>query len=69
MVEIIVNGETQRIAQNATVAQLLERLFSSAPQQGIAVAVNDEVVPRVRWVAHTLNAGDTLEVLQATQGG
>ncbi len=36
---------------------------------GVAVAVNDVVVPRARWAAHALAAGDRVLVIRATQGG
>jgi sulfur carrier protein len=38
-------------------------------QDGVAVAVNDEVVPRRAWSATALADGDRVEVLTAVQGG
>ena len=32
-------------------------------KSGLAVAVNDEVVPRSRWASTALQAGDRVEVL------
>jgi sulfur carrier protein len=40
-----------------------------AGQGGVAVAVNDEVVPRRVWSATALADGDRVEVLTAVQGG
>ena len=36
---------------------------------GIAVAVNDMVVPRARWKEYELADGDSVEIITATQGG
>lgn len=36
---------------------------------GIAVAVNDNVVPRREWTEYVLNEGDQVEVITAMQGG
>ena len=36
---------------------------------GVAVAVNDEVVPRVAWPRHPIADGDRIEIVTARQGG
>jgi sulfur carrier protein len=36
---------------------------------GVAVAVNDDVVPRASWSTTALRPGDRVEVLTAVQGG
>jgi sulfur carrier protein len=38
-------------------------------RSGLAVAVNDEVVPRSRWATVALREGDRVEILTAAQGG
>lgn len=37
--------------------------------RGIAVAVNEEVIPRNAWASHTLNENDSILIITATQGG
>lgn len=37
--------------------------------QGVAVALNDQVVPRSRWGTTSLDDGDRVEIIRATQGG
>lgn len=41
----------------------------SIPADGLAVAVNGEVVPRSQWDSHRLAAGDCVDVLTAFVGG
>ncbi len=38
-------------------------------QSGIALALNDEVIPRARWSDIEFKNNDQLLVVQATQGG
>jgi sulfur carrier protein len=38
-------------------------------RSGIAVALNDEVVPRSQWPLVELRDGDRIEILTAAQGG
>jgi len=37
--------------------------------RGVAVAVDEEIVPRSSWEAFELNEGTRVEVLHAVQGG
>lgn len=67
MIELVVNGGSCQLEDAATVDALVEVL--GCGRRGVAVAVNSEIVPRSSWVATTLAAGDTVEVLRAVQGG
>jgi sulfur carrier protein len=64
---IILNGSQKEVAEGANLADLVAKL-SSAPS-GIAVAIDDEVVPRRSWDVTTLSEGACVEVLTAVQGG
>lgn len=62
---ITLNGEPHDLGAPATVADLL----ADRPTQGVAVAVNGDVVPRARHAEVVLSAGDTVEIVTAVQGG
>ena len=64
---ILVNGEPHELRQGSTVADVV-RLIGRAPK-GLAVAVNEEVVPRTRWLSTALHERDRVEVLTAAAGG
>jgi sulfur carrier protein len=64
---IIINGEPSDLAPGATLSELLAHL--DAPDRGVAVAVDAEVVPRGAWATYTLADGARVEVLTAVQGG
>ncbi|GAB2527726.1 sulfur carrier protein ThiS [Spirosoma aerophilum] len=48
--------------------QLLVQL-ALADKKGIAVAVNNAIVPRAAWNEFSLSGNEKITVLQATQGG
>ncbi len=64
---IQLNGERRTVAQDATVAQLLELLGMQGRR--IAVEVNGEIVPRSEHREYRLRPGDRVEVVQAIGGG
>ena len=52
-----------------TVADLVRSHLSEPGLRGVAVAVNDAVVPRGEWSRHPLSDGDVVEIVTAVQGG
>ena len=67
VVAVRLNGEPRDLAAGATVADAVAALTPAT--SGLAVAVNEDVVPRSRWAEQTLAEGDRVEVLTAVQGG
>jgi sulfur carrier protein len=65
---IRVNGETEPLAA-ATLDVLLAEKAVDTAQRGIAVALNGSVVPRAAWRETPLQAGDSVEIVRARQGG
>jgi len=64
---ITVNGERSDVAAGTSVETIVATL---TPQRsGVAVALNDSVVPRAAWSATVVADDDRLEVLTAVQGG
>jgi sulfur carrier protein len=64
---IHVNGEPSGLEPGVTVAELLRTL--GAPERGVAVAIDAEVVPRGAWAGTEVPDGARVEVLTAVQGG
>jgi sulfur carrier protein len=64
---ISVNGEPSAVAPGTTVAALLVAL--EAPDRGVAVAVDGEVVPRGAWDRTPIGDDARVEVVMAVQGG
>jgi sulfur carrier protein len=66
---IVLNGQSSDMRAGETLAAALARLGLDANARGVAVAVDDEVVPRSAWQSFTLGDGARVEVLTAMQGG
>ncbi len=64
--KVIVNDKDVEVDEQTTVAGLL--LGLGFPEKGIAVAVDQTVLPRSSWQT-TLTDGARLEVVTAVQGG
>ena len=64
---VIVNGQPRMVADGSTVADLLAAL--KLPPRGVAVEVNQMIVPRIRHAEHPLHDGDRLEVVSLVGGG
>ncbi|MEC5147922.1 sulfur carrier protein ThiS [Chitinophaga sp. 212800010-3] len=66
--EIHVNNKLYAVQPGTTIAALLQFIQLSA-QKGIAVAINNQVVPRALWEQQSLSAADNITIIRATQGG
>ena len=61
------NDEPLQCPDNLTLENLLEQLRLMRP--GIALAINQTIVPREQWETHFLNDGDQILLFQAIAGG
>jgi thiamine biosynthesis protein ThiS len=66
-VNILLNGTPREEPAELTVAQLLARL--EMPSRGIAVELNQQVVPRNRHAEQKLRDGDRIEIVSLVGGG
>jgi sulfur carrier protein len=67
MTNVTLNGERRELPDGATVETVVREL--GAPERGVAVAVDGEVVPRGDWAGTRVRDGQQVEVLRAVQGG
>jgi len=67
MKSLTLNGKTVRYPDVGTLGALVEQL--GVRRDGMAVAVNDDVVPRAQIDAFPLHDGDTVEIIVAVAGG
>ena len=67
--KLIVNGKEVDIEPDVTVEALLVQSLKTDERDGIAVAVNGEVVPKGFWSERTLQTDDRVEIIRAVQGG
>lgn len=65
--EIIVNGESRQMAEQATIADLIAEL--QLVGRRLAVEVNLEIAPRSTHAEHKFQTGDKVEIVHAIGGG
>ena len=66
--QIVLNGNPAETAA-PTVRALLDEQGVDAEARGVAVAVNETVVPRRHWIETRLGAGDAVEIVKPFRGG
>jgi len=66
--DVFVNNNTVSLDQGSSLVTALEQNGLNS-HRGIAVAVNNLVVPKAQWQSHILKESDKITVIKATQGG
>ena len=66
---IKVNGETTEVSPGLTLHQLLLDLEIDPSRPGIAVAIDQEVIPRTQWDETGIQPDSEIEIIRAAQGG
>ncbi len=67
MMTIQLNEREVTIDETVTISQLLAQ--ENYPQIGIAVAVNQTIISKDHWSEQRFQNGDSILIIQATQGG
>lgn len=64
---VYINDKPHELSEQATIAEALHHL--GVASQGLAVAVNAEVVPKKDWESCVLGHEDAVMLIRATKGG
>lgn len=64
---IKVNNKEMELSNQASLQQLAETL--QMPDKGVAVAVNNQMIPRTKWSETILQENDQVVVIKAACGG
>lgn len=67
LMKLIVNNKETELTQGNTVTDLAIQL--ELPAQGIAIAVNNRMIPRAQWSEQILKPNDNLVIIKAACGG
>lgn len=65
--EITVNNEL-KIINDAKLSALIDQLLGDKTK-GVAVAVNQTIIPKTNWESTSLKEKDSVLIIKATQGG
>jgi len=66
--KIVINNQSHDFQQGIKLAEAIKSL-KLKNQEGIAIAINNEVIPKQNWNAHELKDKDNIIIITATQGG
>jgi len=66
--EITFNDHKHQVEEQTSVQTALNKWIGDK-QKGIAVAVNETIVPKTQWESYILQPDDKVLVIKATQGG
>jgi len=65
---ILINNEQRVVPEGATVQEVVISLLQLNPS-GMAIAINDSIVPRHLWESSELQINDRMLVIKASKGG
>lgn len=66
--DVFVNNEIQSIEDNSNLTSLM-KLINMDERKGIAIAINNSVIPKTIWGEYVLHSNDKITIIRATQGG
>lgn len=66
--DIYINNKQQDVPEGSNISDMLQ-LLELTSQKGMAIAVNNNVVPQKEWAGYVLNEQDKMTLIKATQGG
>ena len=67
--ELIINQEKKIFEKEALTVQQLLDIELPDKQKGIAVAIDQQVIPRSQWENTSLQSNQKIIIIKATQGG
>lgn len=67
--ELKINNQLRNFDCNFITIQALIDLELSNKQNGIAIAVNNDIIPKEKWKLFKLSPNDNILIITATQGG
>ncbi len=66
--DILINNQKHTVTENITLQTIVNTQLGEK-QKGVAVAVNDNVIPKLYWENHIIKSNDHILIIKATQGG
>lgn len=67
--ELKINNQTKQFSADSLTVQALLDLEIPIKQNGIALAINNTVIPKSDWNSHQIKETDDILIISATQGG
>ncbi|WP_300726781.1 sulfur carrier protein ThiS [uncultured Bacteroides sp.] len=65
--KVLVNNKETELLNGNSIADLAQQL--KLPQQGVAIALHNRMIPRAQWAEQILQPNDCLVIIKAACGG
>jgi len=66
--EVTINNQNYLLDEACSLEQMLALVIVSETD-GLAIAVNQTIIPKSGWASHVLTPRDQVIIIKATQGG
>ena len=66
---IKINGEVLELKDKMNLSEFVTLRLNGKEPRGIAVALNDMIIPKSKWNDTLLKENDSVEIVHAVQGG
>jgi sulfur carrier protein len=66
---IKINGEVLELNEKMNLSEFVALRLNGKEPRGIAVALNDMIIPKSKWNETVLTENDNVEIVHAVQGG
>lgn len=66
--DIFINNQKHTVAEKCTLQTIITIQLGDR-QKGVAVAINDTVIPRSNWEKQAIQLNDHILIIKASQGG
>ncbi|MCI0717209.1 MAG: sulfur carrier protein ThiS [Chlorobi bacterium] len=67
--KIYLNGEEKALYKKINLSDIIVQYLNGKEPKGIAVALNETIVPKQKWEETAINESDSVEIVHAVQGG
>jgi len=68
VMEVTVNRQKYIVPEDCSVQTLIASVLQQSGR-GLAIAINENIVPKTHWETFKLESGDNIIIIKATQGG
>jgi sulfur carrier protein len=66
---VYLNNEQFEFSDAKSISEIIAKDLNLSNPKGVAIAVNQEVVPKTKWDNFMIKDNDRLTIIKATQGG
>ncbi len=66
---IKLNGEDALLESEIRLSDFISSRLNSKEPNGVAVALNEMVIPKQKWESVTIKENDSVEIIHAVHGG